>query len=434
MGSPAMARAQQLQDSQYQQKRDFNLAPLSQALEADKTRLALYADPNDPTKPVAGKEAEYQQTMSRMADTIGQMRATVLGQKAPAAVPDSVRLLDMLHIGKHLAGHLQANQTNKVSDYYAKNKQMAGEYGAGNLPFEATPAGQAASFARQTQLDVEKARVAGEAPDYKNFRLADGKTIVPIDVKHQTPPVGAVLVGSESAQPKAAPPQVKPLEAGGAPYGVEDIGSGVTYLQSQMNLPTTPAPVKEAWNSIQTAIKAKADAAQRKEDESNERQLRSIQAIASRMGQSEQFQEQMASYREGLGEFKKLDQDARDAQSSYDMQAAASQLPGNKSAFDTALITDYTRVLSKGGRMTQAEIKFAQQVGSLGLRADRAMSLAASGQLPPKLRKMYLDYLKARAGSMRKEADDAKPDMPTVSVGGKGKQQPKKANDPLGVL
>lgn len=82
----------------------------------------------------------------------------------------------------------------------------------------------------------------------------------------------------------------------------------------------------------------------------------------------------------------------------------AYQQPGNKSAYDTSLVTDYTGVLAKGGRKTQAEIGFAQKIGGFGLRLDAMLSKAQSGELPDGMRQLYVDYLKARA---KEETDSA---------------------------
>ena len=50
----------------------MQVAPLSQALQADQVRLALYADPKDPTKALPEHQAEYDATMARMENTMAR--------------------------------------------------------------------------------------------------------------------------------------------------------------------------------------------------------------------------------------------------------------------------------------------------------------------------------------------------------------------------
>jgi hypothetical protein len=97
-----------------------NLAPLVQASQAAQTRLALFADPSDPTKAVQGKEAEYGAAHDQLADIIGKMR-TVL-HPPPADDPHGLgylahRATDKLHITRDLAQRARDNQSGKVEKY-----------------------------------------------------------------------------------------------------------------------------------------------------------------------------------------------------------------------------------------------------------------------------------------------------------------------------
>ena len=216
---------------------------------------------------------------------------------------------------------------------------------------------------------------------------------------------------------KPAPKGLKALEQGGVAYGVEDQDTGKQYLASQLGANgDAPPEAKQIWGTIKQAQADKQAEADKKEHEETERQLRGLAAIAERMGQSEAFQEQMASFRSDETTYRTLDKQARDAQESADLYTAEATAPGNKSAFDTSLVTDYTSILAKGGRKTQAEIAFAQKIGGLGLRTEAMFSKARSGELPPEMRKLYIDYLQARAKSERAEADQAKPELPEISA------------------
>src|SRR6185312_8883830 len=114
-------------------QRKVQLAPLQEALRADQTRLALYANPDDPSKPLPGKEAEYNATHERMANTIGQIRG-LFGQKQQGANPVEAgvgNLLDKLHITNHLKNHVAAVRAANAAKYAGQNEAQAYEYAIG---------------------------------------------------------------------------------------------------------------------------------------------------------------------------------------------------------------------------------------------------------------------------------------------------------------
>lgn len=153
-------------------QRQMHLAPLQEALRADQTRLALYANPDNPSKPLPGKEAEYNATHERMANTVGQIRS-LFGDKQQGANPVEAgvgNLLDKLHITNHLKNHVAAVRATNAAKYAGQTNQMANEYGAGVLPFALTPEGQQLAYQRQTAIDVANAR--GTMREYQS---PDGK-------------------------------------------------------------------------------------------------------------------------------------------------------------------------------------------------------------------------------------------------------------------
>jgi hypothetical protein len=183
---------------------NMQLSPLQQALRADQTRLALYANPDDPSKPLAGKENEYRQTLDRMTQTIGQMRQ-LYGQKPQGANPVEAgvgNLLDSLHITNHLKNHVAQVRADNAKKYGDQTAATAGAYAAGAMPFEMTPQGKQLAYQRQTEEEVQRLRNEGGATSYHNFRLSDG-SVVPIDTRHQTPSPGAVEVGTAGQSPKS---------------------------------------------------------------------------------------------------------------------------------------------------------------------------------------------------------------------------------------
>ena len=167
----------QLQDQQ--DRRQFQIAPLSQSLNADRLRLAAYVDPKT-MKPLPGHEQDYETTLDRMAGTIGQIR-TLMGDKQPNQNPNSLksaaaRLLDAMHITRDLHGHLSANQAQKVSGYENQNQEIAQALGNSNVPFELTPEGQKAAFQRETELEAARAHAdstteAQRRHDFEVYKL-----------------------------------------------------------------------------------------------------------------------------------------------------------------------------------------------------------------------------------------------------------------------
>ena len=259
-----------------------------------------------------------------------------------------------------------------------------------------------------------------------------------IDHKGATDEDALKVYARATAKP-TAPKGMKALEQGGVAFGVENQDTGQQYLASQLG-PNGDAPpeAKQIWSTIQKVLADKQTAQDKKQQEEDERQLRGLAAIAERMGRSEEFQEQMAGFREQLGEYKTLDQQARKTQTLVDTYTAQYAQPGNKSAVDTALLTDYTSVLAQGGRKTQAEINLARSIGSFQLNWEERLKKAATGELPDELRKLYLDYLTAAAKAQRADANAAKPEMPQLPAPTPGGLKKRAAqnlgNDPLGVL
>lgn len=315
-----------------------------------------------------------------------------------------------------------------------QDQSQAQSIAQGTVPFTQTPA---ALLEKQKATDAQALADKKAKPTLKNFRNpATGEEQV-FDANDQASiPPGWVMSGAGTASAKAT---VKPLEAGGVPYGVE--ADGKTYFPSQMNDPNTPAQVKETWNTIQTAKKAKQDEADEKEKERDRRFLQGQEAIANRMGRTEAFQMQMADFREQEGVFKTLDTEARKAEDEANTYTAMYQDPNtNKSAADTALIAAYTSVIAKGGRKTQAELNMARNIGNFKLNWEQKAKKLATGELPDELRGLYLDFMKSSAKTAREDADKAKPDLPKVVVptgpktGKLNDARNTQKKDPLGVL
>jgi hypothetical protein len=399
-----------------QQQLQLQIAPLSEALRADQTRLALYANPDDPTKPLAGKEAEYKQTLDRMTSTIGQMRG-LYGGKPQGANPVEAgvgNLLDSLHITNHLKNHVAQVRAENAKKYAGQTSSMATSY-AGAVPpnplivkqVQAQQAGASPAEIEAMKNPLTRPQDKTDQDKFVNDYLQRNPSKTREDAVRAW--TDATTKDTSASKPDA------PLEAGGVPYGVR-VG-GAEYPASTLGPNgTAPPQAKEMWKTIKDAQAQKRADEQKKEDETNERFLRSQQDIAARMGQSENFQAQMAGYREQLSNYKTQDANADNTQTLADTYEAQYKQPGNHSATDTALLTDYTSVLAKGGRKTQAEIQLARNIGSFELNLEQKLKKATTGELPDELRKMYLDYINAAAKTQREDADKLKPEPPTIGV------------------
>ena len=136
--NPYLARAQSLQDDSWKKKDEaknsLQIAPLTQAIAADRQKLTAFIDPatgqpyDDP-----GHQKEYKATVDGIADKIGRMRA-ILGQKEDSDEPDHfgktiTGLMDKLHIHRDLAHRLRQRQ-----QWNAQNAQTAQDTAAGAAP------------------------------------------------------------------------------------------------------------------------------------------------------------------------------------------------------------------------------------------------------------------------------------------------------------
>ena len=208
-----------------------------------------------------------------------------------------------------------------------------------------------------------------------------------------------------------------PLEAGGVPYGVR-VG-GQEYLPSQLGTNgSAPPQAKELWTTIQAAKQAKVDEENRKEDERNARQSRTIAASFEKMGQQQQFQELMTQFRSDQTEYRALDTAAQNSKEIVDGLKAQYAQPGNKSVADNELQNFYTTVVQKGGRKTAAELALTLKIGSLGLNIQQAFQKAATGEMPDELRIALLQGMAAVADEQAKVAAAKKPELPQIGFQG----------------
>jgi hypothetical protein len=241
------------------------------------------------------------------------------------------------------------------------------------------------------------------------------------------------------AQNMVAPPKSAKLDIqGGVLVGGTD-EHGRTFTNKQIQSGEAGGELKSMSDDFQKGEKDKVDAAEKKQQqhdaELEKRQERAEAAMAERQNRSEGFQESMLGKREQEEAYRKIDEQADNAKALVDTYKSQYAQPGNHSATDTALIADYTSVLAKGGRKTQAELQMAREIGNFKLNAEQRMKKLHTGELPDELRKMYLDYMDAAAKSERSSADEIKPDL-GGSTGAKrvGSMLPKTGAAPKGTV
>jgi len=157
--SQQQERERQAKAAQQQQA----IAPLTQALQGQKTRLALLANPDDPSKPLPGKEAEYAAAHDAMADTIGKMRMLMHG--APKNDPSgaaylAARASDRLHITNDLVHRMREAQRAKVDQYAAQGRQEVATAVQGISPSAPNPFIQRANQMREAGFTNEEIKRA----------------------------------------------------------------------------------------------------------------------------------------------------------------------------------------------------------------------------------------------------------------------------------
>ena len=116
--NPYLARAQSLQDQGWQKKDDalkLQIAPLTQAIAADRQKLTAFMD--DKGNVIPEHQKDYDATVKNMGDMLGRMRG-LMGNKEPGDDPNHFEstiagLTDKLHITRDLAHQLKTKQQTK---------------------------------------------------------------------------------------------------------------------------------------------------------------------------------------------------------------------------------------------------------------------------------------------------------------------------------
>lgn len=298
--------------------------------------------------------------------------------------------------------HLTSLKSRQDKEKAAQTKGAAeDESGAQALAQGTVPYTQDPKFLESKALETQR---AGAAEALEDKRLAGQKALEQMRLDQKVPK-GLKILGSESS-----------------PYGVQNQDTGQQYLPSQLGEKgDAPPEAKQIWKTLQEAKQAKIDEDNRKEDERNERQAKTIAAGFERMGRTQEFQENMAQYRADLTTYRGLDKDARNSEETVKALDEQYKQPGNKAVADNELQNFYTSVVQKGGRKTAAELALTLKVGSLGMNLETMAKKAASGELPDDLRKQLLSGMKAVADEQRAMADQTKPELPQITGGNKTK-------------
>lgn len=298
--------------------------------------------------------------------------------------------------------HLTSLKNRQDKEKAAQTKGAAeDESGAQALAQGTVPYTQDPKFLESTALEKQR---AGAADALEDKRLAGARALeqMRLDQKEKK---GLKVMGSENS-----------------PYGVQNQDTGQQYLPSQLGEKgDAPPEAKQIWKTLQDAKAAKEADEQKKEDERDARQAKTIAAGFDRMGRTQEFQENMAQYRADLTTYRGLDKDARNSEETVKALDEQYKQPGNKAVADNELQNFYTSVVQKGGRKTAAELALTLKVGSLGMNLETMAKKAASGELPDDLRKQLLSGMKAVADEQRAMADQTKPELPAITGGNKTK-------------
>lgn len=403
-----MADSQQKQAQEQQQA----IGPHTQALIQLRNEQMQLVDPKT-GQPAKGYEQQYNELTDAMQGNIHAMRTILHPDHNPSPVEHFAQhMTDKLHLTNGLK---RANDQTRMQDQgNEQDRQQTQTFQQG------APSQGVAGLNPDEQAQAVRIK-AGLTPkdtteqerftaDY--LKRNPGKNLEDA-LRSYTDATTKDTSGNKPAQ------EPKPLESGGIMYGVSDPSTGKQYLASQMNDPATPQNIKEIWKTIQDSQTAKKADADKKEQDRDNHFIEAQKNIADRMGRSEEWQAKMADYREQLAGYKTMDQSANKTQTDADTFAAQYKDPNtpDKAAVDTSLLTTYTSVLAQGGRKTQSEIALARNIGDLALNLKtKAYKAFHGGELPPELRKMYLDYINSAAKTQREDANKVKPEPPSVSV------------------
>jgi hypothetical protein len=399
----AQAQVGQWQQQRGQQQADalkLQIAPLTQAIAADRQKLTAFID--DKGNVIPEHQKDYDATVKNMGDMLGRMRG-MMGQREPGDDPNYFEstiagLTDKLHITRDLAHQLKTRQQTKKDQWNAQNTQTAQDTAAGTLPYAMTPEGQAQAAKTSSALTEE----AAKAKDASALKTQEGEQAIALEREKQ----------------KDKPSKgLKAMEQGGVAFGIEDQDRGAQYLPSQLG-PNGNAPpeAKQMWQTYQQAKQAKEQDEQKKEDFRMAQQARTIAAGFERMGQSQQFQELMAQYRSDLTTYRAQNTLADNSEATVNALKAQYAQPGNKAVADNELQNFYTTVVQKGGRKTAAELALTLKIGSFGMNLQQMAKKAATGELPKELRESLLSGMEAVAKEQRAEAEKNKPELPKLNV------------------
>ena len=303
-GAPDAAQdVAQLQQKRAQQQQDqlkLQIAPLTQAIQADRQKLTAFMD--DKGNVIPEHQKDYDATVKNMSDMLGRMRG-IMGQRQPSEDPNHFEstiagLTDKLHITRDLAHQLHTKQQQKRDQWNAQNAQTAQDTAAGTLPYAMTPEGQGeAAKARDAQtLEAQRAKSAADVEAARAKSALDVANVKDADKTKKGPEVE---------------------EKGGAIF-ITDPKDGTKYSAS--NIGQAPPDVQRLYNDAVSGVTSKEQEEQNKEnhrldvaekladyhDQIRQRQQELAEsskipmAVAGRVTQAQIIKEQVADLRAKL--------------------------------------------------------------------------------------------------------------------------------------
>lgn len=203
--------------------------------------------------------------------------------------------------------------------------------------------------------------------------------------------------------------------------GVDE--NGKTWTPEQMASGEAGPTLKGQYEAQNKGLEGKRkdalDRLQKAQDFQLKKQATQQKFQAGQNSLNRENQREMAGVRSAQSEYSQLDEAARAKEQQIAALNDIYSLPGDKSAADNAVVAVYaTTLTSKGTRIPISELTLARQIGSFGLRMDQMYQKATTGELPPELRKLLLDFATAEAQESRKEAVGAlNSDIPMAGGG-----------------
>ena len=389
---------------QQQNQVQLQIAPLTQAIQADRQKLTAFID--DSGNVIPEHQKDYDATVKNMSDMIGRMRG-LLGQKQPGDDPNHFEstvagLTDKLHITRDLAHRLKTGQQAKVAQYQGKNQQMAQDTAAGVLPYGMTPEGQSEAAKTADAIKVADAR---RKSTYENFKGPNDEVLT-IDTATQTPPPGYIKIGTVENSDAKKRKDFEDFKSSHPDYK----GNYEEWLKNPSGAPKPGSPEWLATmppDKMTTFLKNKRALAIATQPYG----AQNAAVNQGRLGVSQemaQIAEDRLLYGTETADVSDLEKKADALESSAQIAEARAADPTHPPIADTGLVIEWAKTQIAGaGRLNNTELEQAIKSGSMGTRVKNAFDKATSGNLDGDFRKQMVGDIRLSANVAKKISKSA---------------------------